>query len=42
MPVDAIRAILLPIILPFNLIKAGINAVVTFLVYKSVSPLLHR
>ena len=42
MPVDAIRAILLPIILPFNLIKAGINAIVTFLVYKSVSPLLHR
>lgn len=42
MPVEAIRAILLPIILPFNLIKAGINAVVTFLVYKSVSPLLHR
>ena len=31
MPVDAIRAILLPIILPFNLIKAGINAIVTFL-----------
>ena len=42
MPVEAIRAILLPIILPFNLIKAGINATVTFLVYKSVSPLLHR
>ena len=42
MPVDAIRALLLPIILPFNLIKAGINAIVTFLVYKSVSPLLHR
>ena len=42
MPVEAIRGILLPIILPFNLIKAGINAVVTFLVYKSVSPLLHR
>ena len=38
MPVEAIRGILLPIILPFNLIKA----VVTFLVYKSVSPLLHR
>lgn len=42
MPVEAIRAILLPVILPFNLIKAGINAVVTFLVYKSVSPILHR
>ena len=40
--ITPIRGILLPIILPFNLIKAGINAVVTFLVYKSVSPLLHR
>lgn len=42
MPVEAIRAILLPVILPFNLIKAGINAFVTFLVYKSISPMLHR
>lgn len=25
------------VILPFNLLKAGINSVVTFLVYKSVS-----
>lgn len=42
MPVAAIKEILLPIIIPFNLIKAGINAVVTFFVYKSISPLLHR
>lgn len=29
-------------IILFNLIKAGINSVVTFLVYKRVSPLLHK
>ena len=29
-------------ILPFNLLKAGINSVITFVLYKRVSPLLHR
>ncbi|MGI5850298.1 MAG: ECF transporter S component [Christensenellales bacterium] len=33
-PVDAVKALLLPIIIPFNLVKAGINAVVTFIIYK--------
>ncbi len=37
MPTEAVDAILLPAILPFNLIKAGINSTVTFLVYKTVS-----
>ena len=36
-PVEAVDALLLPGILPFNLIKAGLNSVVTFLVYKTVS-----
>lgn len=36
-PTEAVDALLLPGILPFNLIKAGINSVVTFLVYKTVS-----
>ena len=36
-PQSVVDAMLLPIILPFNLIKAGINAVVTFLLYKTVS-----
>lgn len=36
-PASAIDALLLPIILPFNLIKAGINSVITFIVYKAVS-----
>ena len=37
MPVEAVDALLLPVMLPFNLLKAGINSVVTFLLYKSVS-----
>ncbi len=36
-PVEMVDAILLPIILPFNLIKAGINSVITFLLYRTVS-----
>ena len=36
-PVEAVKAILLPIIVPFNLIKVGINGAVTFLIYKTVS-----
>jgi len=36
-PVESVDALLLPGILPFNLIKAGLNSAVTFLVYKTVS-----
>ena len=36
-PVAVVDAMLLTGILPFNLLKAGINSVVTFLVYKTVS-----
>ena len=48
-PTEMVDAMLLPIILPFNLLKAGINSVITFLVYKVVSkyiihgqPMKHR
>ena len=37
LPVEVVDGMLLPIILPFNLLKAGINSVITFLVYKVVS-----
>ncbi|MBP7402679.1 MAG: ECF transporter S component [Clostridia bacterium] len=37
MPVSAVKNLLLPIIIPFNLIKAGANAAITFVLYKSVS-----
>ncbi|MGI6168142.1 MAG: ECF transporter S component [Christensenellales bacterium] len=40
MPVEAITGMLFPVILPFNLIKAGLNGAVTFMVYKTVSSLL--
>lgn len=33
---------LMPFICGFNAIKAGINAVITFLLYKSISGFLHR
>ncbi len=36
-PVAEVDALLLPGILPFNLVKGGINSVVTFAVYKTVS-----
>ena len=36
-PVEVVDALLLPGILPFNLLKAGINSAITFVVYKTVS-----
>ena len=39
-PLDAVVAMILPILAPFNLIKAGINAVLTLIVYKSISNLI--
>jgi riboflavin transporter FmnP len=40
-PTEAVDAILLPQILPFNLLKAGVNSVITFFVYKSISRYIH-
>ena len=39
---DVVKALLLPGIIPFNLLKAGVNSVITFLLYKRVSGILHR
>ena len=41
MPVEALMPFM-PWIVAFNFVKAGINSVVTFLVYKRISPFLHR
>ncbi len=41
-PREAVISMMLPIILPFNLIKAGVNATITFFVYKSAEKLLNR
>ena len=39
-PLDAVVDMILPILTPFNLAKAGINAVLTLIVYKSISNLI--
>ena len=41
-PVSEVAAIIVPALLPFNLIKFVIHGVVTFLVYKPISNLLNR
>jgi len=41
-PVEAVVAMIIPILLPFNLLKAGVNSVVAFLVYKPIARFLHR
>lgn len=42
LPRSAVAAMLAPVIIPFNLLKGGINALVTFLIYKRISPFLHK
>ncbi|HEY5555616.1 ECF transporter S component [Acetobacterium sp.] len=39
-PVEAVIPMILPIIVPFNIIKAGANAAITFIVYKSVGKVI--
>jgi riboflavin transporter FmnP len=39
-PLEAVLPMILPIIVPFNLLKAGINSAITFMVYKAVSKVL--
>lgn len=41
MPVSAIWD-MMPFILLFNMVKAGINGAVTFFIYKSISKVLHK
>lgn len=41
-PVQSVSELLLPGIIPFNLVKFVINAVVTFLIYKPISKLVKR
>lgn len=41
-PREAVIAILGTVIVPFNLLKAGINSIVTFLTYKSIARFLHK
>ena len=41
-PREAIAKMLVPVFLPFNLIKGGLNAAITILVYKPVSRILKQ
>ena len=38
-PLEAVLDLLLPAVIPFNLVKAGLNCSITFLLYKSISHL---
>ncbi|KAA8830264.1 ECF transporter S component [Bifidobacterium tissieri] len=42
MTVAQVAAMIVPILLPFNLLKFAIHGVVTFLIYKPISDLLNR
>ena len=39
-PLDAVIAMIIPILIPFNLLKGVINAVLTLIIYKSISNLI--
>ena len=39
-PREAVVALLVPAIIPFNLLKSGINALITFVLYKPLSKVL--
>ncbi|MBQ0004424.1 MAG: ECF transporter S component [Clostridiales bacterium] len=41
-PKDVVIGMLIPIIIPFNLFKAGVNSILTFILYKSISRFLHN
>ncbi len=42
MSVQAVAALIVPALLPFNLIKFAIDGIATYVIYKPVSNLLHR
>ena len=39
-PLDAVVAMIIPILVPFNLLKGLLNAVLTLIVYKAISNLI--
>ncbi len=42
MPLEVVKTLIFPVIVPFNLIKSGINSVITFLIYKPISRLFAK
>ncbi len=41
-PIQSVIELLMPAIIPFNLIKAGLNSIVTFVVYKPLSGIVNK
>ena len=41
-PREAVAKLLLPVFLPFNMLKAGLNAALTFLLYKPITTALRK
>ena len=41
-PMEQVLELLVPVIIPFNLVKAGINGAITYLVYKPIARLVKR
>lgn len=41
-PMQRVLEMMLPVIIPFNLIKAGLNALATHIVYKPISRVVHH
>ncbi len=39
-PFEAVVAMIIPILIPFNLLKGGLNAVLTLIIYKAISNLI--
>ena len=39
---DVVKSLLIPGIIPFNIFKAGLNSILTFLLYKRISGYLHK
>ena len=41
-PFDVVKGMIVPVLIPFNLIKAGTNSVITLIVYKAISKIIHN
>jgi riboflavin transporter FmnP len=41
-PYDVVKGLLVPALIPFNLLKAGLNSIITAIVYKSISRLVQN
>lgn len=41
-PYETVKAMIIPVLIPFNLIKAGTNSVITLIVYKTISKIIHK